>query len=170
MLGGRQAMETITMNNGQTIPAVGYGVFQMSSAEVAAIKPAVLQVEINPYWNQHELKVQLAQHDITFEGWYPLGHGDAKLLAEPVFSELAKKYSKTPAQTIMRWHFQEGNVTFPKTLSAEHMEQNLDIFDFELTEEELARINALPQQAYYQVPEEAPDFVLAQVDVDAAQQ
>lgn len=138
--------------------------------DVAIIKPAVLQVEINPYWNQHELKQQLAQHSITFEGWYPLGHGDAKLMAEPVFAQLAEKYGKTPVQVIMRWHFQEGNVTFPKTLSPEHMAQNLDIFDFALSEEEMARINALPQQAYYQVPEEAPDFMLATVDVDTAQQ
>lgn len=138
--------------------------------DVATIKPAVLQVEINPYWNQHELKGQLAQYGITFEGWYPLGHGDAKLLTEPVFAELGEKYGKTPAQVIMRWHFQEGNVTFPKTLSAEHMAQNLDIFDFALTDEEMARINALPQQAYFQVSDEAPEWAMGTVDIDAAQQ
>lgn len=132
--------------------------------DVAAIKPAVLQVEINPYWNQHELKSELAAHDITFEGWYPLGHGDAKLLAEPVFAELAEKYAKTPAQIILRWHIQEGNVVFPKTTSAEHMADNLAIFDFELTGEEMARIGALPQSAYYTVSEEAPAFVLAHND------
>lgn len=132
--------------------------------DVATITPAVMQVEINPYWNQHELKEQLAAHDMTFEGWYPLGHGDAKLLAEPVFEKLGNKHGKTPAQIIMRWHFQEGNVTFPKTLNLEHMKDNIDIFDFELTDEEMAQINALPQQPYYQVPEEAPAFVLEHND------
>ena len=134
---------------------------------VAAIKPAVLQVEINPYWNQHDLKAQLAERglsDIVYEGWYPLGHGDAALLAEPVFVELAQKYDKTPAQVILRWSFQEGNVTFPKTLNPEHMRENLEIFDFELTADEMARINALPQRPYYDVPEEPPAFVLAQND------
>lgn len=137
--------------------------------DVATIKPAVLQVEINPYWNQHELKAELAEHDITFEGWYPLGHGDAGLLREPVFVELAEKYGKTAAQVIMRWHVQEGNVVFPKTLSAAHMADNLDIFDFELTADEMARVNALPQHAYFHVSDEAPEWAMAQVDIDASQ-
>ena len=131
--------------------------------EVATIKPAVLQVEINPYWNQHELKAALAKRglsDTVFEGWYPLGHGDAALLAEPVFTELAAAHGKTPAQVILRWSYQEGNVTFPKTLNPAHMADNLNIFDFELTDDEMARINALPQRPYYEVPEEPPAFVL----------
>ena len=89
--------------------------------DVATIVPAVLQVEINPYWNQHALKQFLAGKDVTFEAWYPLGHGDAKLLGEPVFARLAQKYGKTPSQVILRWHIQEGNVVFPKTLNPEHM-------------------------------------------------
>lgn len=132
--------------------------------KVAEIKPAVLQVEINPYWNQHELKSALDGLDITFEGWYPLGHGDPALLAEPVFTELAGKYGKTAAQIILRWHVQEGNVTFPKTLNPQHMADNIDIFDFELTDAEMERINALPQRSYYTVPEEPPAFVLAEND------
>lgn len=138
--------------------------------DVATIKPAVLQVEINPYWNQHELKSVLAEHNITFEGWYPLGHGDANLLAEPVFAELSEKYGKTPAQIIERWHIQEGNVIFPKTLNPEHMADNLNIFDFELDQDEMAKINSLPQKAYYTVPDEQPDFTKGDVDIDANQQ
>ena len=135
--------------------------------EVATVKPAVLQVEINPYWNQHALKDELAKMglgDITLEGWYPLGHGDEGLLAKPVFTELARKYGKTPAQIILRWSVQEGNVVFPKTLNPEHMRQNIDIFDFELTSDEMAQVNALPQHPYYDVPEEPPAFVLATND------
>lgn len=91
-------------------------------------------------------------------------HGDAALLAEPVFAELAEKYGKTPAQVVLRWHVQEGNVVFPMTKSPAHMAENIDVFDFELTGEEMARINALPQKPYYEVPEEPPSFVLAHND------
>ncbi len=85
-------------------------------------------------------------------------------MAEPVFTRLAQKYGKTNAQVIMRWHIQEGNVVFPKTLNPAHMADNIDVFDFELTADEMAEINALPQRAYYNVPEEAPAFVLVQND------
>ena len=137
--------------------------------DVATIVPAVLQVEINPYWNQHALKQFLAGKDVTFEAWYPLGHGDAKLLGEPVFARLAQKYGKTPSQIILRWHIQEGNVVFPKTLNPEHVRENLDIFDFELTADEMAEINSLPQKPYYVIPDEPPAFVLQHNDYDAQQ-
>ena len=132
--------------------------------DVADITPAVLQVEINPYWNQHALKSELSDLNLAFEGWYPLGHGDQSLLAEPVFARLAERYGKTPAQIILRWHLQEGNVTFPKTCNPKHIKDNIDIFDFSLTDDEMAEINALPQRPYYTVPEEAPDFVLRHND------
>ena len=135
--------------------------------EVARIKPSVFQVEINPYWNQHALKKALAERglsDAVFEGWYPLGHGDEALLAEPVFAELAQKYGKTPAQVVLRWHMQEGNVVFPTSRNPQHIAQNIDIFDFELTDDEMARANALPQHCYYTVPEEAPTFMSATHD------
>lgn len=137
--------------------------------DVATIVPAVLQVEINPYWNQHALKQFLAGKDVTFEAWYPLGHGDAKLLGEPVFARLAQKYGKTPSQVILRWHVQEGNVVFPKTLNPEHMRENLDVFDFELTADEMAEINNLPQKPYYVIPDEPPAFVRQHNDYDAQQ-
>lgn len=135
--------------------------------KVAQIKPAALQVELNPYWNQHALKVELAKiglGDIVYEGWYPFGHGDAKLLAEPVIAKIAEAHGKTVAQVILRWMLQEGVVTFPKTTNPQHVLDNIDVFDFELSDDEMARINALPQKAYYDVPEEAPDFVLMQND------
>lgn len=135
--------------------------------EVAEIKPTALQVELNPYWNQHALKDELAKiglGDIVYEGWYPFGHGDAKLLAEPVIAKIAEAHGKTVAQVILRWMLQEGVVTFPKTTNPQHILDNIDVFDFELSEDEMARINRLPQKAYYDVPEEAPDFVLLQND------
>ncbi len=135
--------------------------------DAATIKPAVLQVEVNPYWNQHALKGELAKMglgDVVLEGWYPFGHGDAKLLAEPVLGKIAEAHGKTTAQVILRWMLQEGVVTFPKTTDPQHMRDNFDVFDFELSDDEMAHVNALPQQAYYDVPEEAPDFVLVHND------
>ena len=135
--------------------------------EAATVKPAVLQVELNPYWSQHALKAELATMglgDVVLEGWYPFGHGDAKLLAEPVLAKIAEAHGKTTAQAILRWMLQEGVVTFPKTTDPQHMRDNFDVFDFELSDDEMARVNALPQKAYYEVPEEAPDFVLVHND------
>ena len=135
--------------------------------EVAQIKPAALQVELNPYWNQHALKAELGKmdlEDVVLEGWYPFGHGDAKLLAEPVIAKIAEAHGKTVAQVILRWMLQEGVVTFPKTTNPQHILDNIDVFDFELPDDEMTRINALPQKAYYDVPEKAPDFVLVQND------
>ena len=134
---------------------------------MASITPAVLQVEMHPYWNQHEMKAFLKDRNVTFEAWYPLGHGDAKLMAEPVFAELAEKYGKSPAQIILRWHLEEGNVVFPKTLNPAHMAANIDIFDYALAADEVARINSLPQKAYYTVTDEPPAFVLQHNDWDA---
>lgn len=126
---------------------------------VSTIKPSVLQVEINPRWNQHPLKEALAAENLVYEGWYPLGHGDKELLSLPVFTTLAKKYGKAASQVILRWHIQEGNVVFPKTLNPQHMAENIDLFDFKLTDKEMAEINALPQEPYYHVPDEAPAWV-----------
>lgn len=126
---------------------------------VSTIKPSILQVEINPRWNQHPLKEALATENLVYEGWHPLGHGDKELLSLPVFTTLAEKYGKSTSQVILRWHIQEGNVVFPKTLNPQHMAENIDLFDFELTDKEMAEINALPQEPYYHVPDEAPVWV-----------
>lgn len=127
--------------------------------DVATIKPAVIQVEINPRNNQHALKKAFADERFVWEGWYPLGHGDKALLSADVITDLAKKHGKSNAQIILRWHMQEGNVVFPKTMNPAHMASNLDIFDFELTDEDMASINAIPQKPYYQVSDQAPAWV-----------
>jgi 2,5-diketo-D-gluconate reductase A len=134
--------------------------------DVAKVVPQVLQVEINPRNNQHEMKAWIADKNVVFEGWYPLGHGDKALINAPVFTKLAAKYGKSSAQIILRWHIQEGNVVFPKTTNPEHMRQNLEVFDFELTDEEMTEINAIEQKPYYTVPDAAPDFVLVESDFD----
>lgn len=127
--------------------------------DTAEIKPAVMQILINPYWNAHEYKEQVKDLGMVFEGWYPLGHGNKKMLQEPAIVNAAKAHGKSAAQVVLRWHFQEGNVVFPKTLNPAHMADNIDIFDFELSGEEMAAINALPQDPQYVVPDEAPAWV-----------
>ena len=111
--------------------------------EAAAIKPAVLQVECHPYFQQEELKKRLAPYGTVIESWYPIGHGDPGLINEPVFTELAQKYSKTNVQVILRWHIQAGNIIFPKSTNPQHIRDNSDIFDFALTDDEMARIKAI---------------------------
>ena len=111
--------------------------------EAATIKPAALQVECHPYYQQNDLKKRLAPYGTVIESWYPIGHGDAGLINEPVFTELAKKYGKTNVQIILRWHIQAGNVIFPKSTNPQHIRDNFDIFDFALTGDEMAQIRAM---------------------------
>ena len=111
--------------------------------DAATIKPSVMQVECHPCYQQGELKKRLASYGTVLEAWYPLGHGDAGLLAERLFTKLGEKYDKSPAQVILRWHIQEGTIVFPKTTNPAHMADNIDIFDFELTDDEMARVRAL---------------------------
>lgn len=111
--------------------------------EAAKIAPAVLQVECHPYYQQEALKERIAPYGTVIESWYPLGHGDKGLLNDPVIVAIADKYGKTPAQVILRWHIQEGTIVFPKTTNPEHMKQNIDIFDFELTDEDMAQMRSL---------------------------
>ena len=135
------------------VRAIGLSNFESERLEevcdAARIKPAALQVECHPYYQQHALKDRVAQFGTVLESWYPLGHGDAALLAEPLFAELGAKYSKTPAQVILRWHIQEGNVIFPKSTSPTHIADNMAIFDFALTDDEMAQIAKLDKGVRY---------------------
>ncbi len=109
----------------------------------AQIKPAVLQVECHPYYQQSALKQRVSSCGTVIESWYPIGHGDTSLINEPVFTRLGQKYGKTNVQIILRWHIQEGNVVFPKSTNPEHLRENFDIFDFSLTNSEMREIRAL---------------------------
>ena len=111
--------------------------------EAAEIKPAVNQVELHPYYQQNALKKRLEKYGTVLESWYPIGHGSAELINEAVFSEFGRKYGKSNVQIILRWHIQEGNIIFPKSTNPAHIRDNSDIFDFELTEDEMKQIEAL---------------------------
>ena len=113
------------------------------------IKPQVVQVEAHPYYPQTELKKLLAKYDMGLMAWYPLGHGDKNLVNETVFSDLATKYGKTNAQIILRWHVQSGNIVIPGSKNPNHIRDNFDIFDFELTQEEMELISRVDKNTRY---------------------
>ena len=108
-----------------------------------ATKPAVNQVEFNPLFQQKEIRALMAETDTKLEAWYPLGHGNAGLLGDPVITKLAEKYGKNAGQIILRFEVQEGVITLPKSTNPERIRTNLDVFDFELTEEEMKEMRAL---------------------------
>ena len=113
------------------------------------IVPQFIQVEAHPYFTQTELRKALARYDIKLMSWYPLGHGDKSLINEEIFASLGKKYGKTPAQVILRWHIQMGFVVIPGSKNVAHIRDNLDILDFALTEDEMAQIAALNKGVRY---------------------
>lgn len=123
--------------------------------ETMEIKPQVVQVEAHPYFPQTELKEVLAETGMRLMAWYPLGHGDKSLIEQPVFAELGAKYGKTPAQVILRWHVQSGHVVIPGSKNPDHIRDNFDIFDFELTDEDMAAIAGVETGVrYYNVTPE----------------
>lgn len=117
--------------------------------ENCEIKPQVIQVEAHPYFTQDELRRITDKENIKIMAWYPLGHGDSKLINEDVFTKLAKKYNKTNAQIILRWHTQMGFIVIPGTKNPEHIKQNFDIFDFKLTDEEMEQIAKINKNVRY---------------------
>lgn len=155
------------------VRALGLSNFpQEKIAEVidhAEIKPQLVTVECHPYFAQSDLREYLSQYGIVIEAWYPLGHGDKGLQEEPVFIKLAEKYGKTAAQVILRWHVQMGTSIIPGSKNPAHIADNADIFDFELTDEEMAEIAKLDgTKKYYEATEEAlAGYLAIKPDFDA---
>ncbi|OUM60780.1 hypothetical protein PIROE2DRAFT_45907 [Piromyces sp. E2] len=120
------------------------------------IKPVLNQVELNPYHQQRDIRKRMEEVNVKVEGWGPLGEGNSNLFNEEAIKSLAEKYNKSSAQIILRWHIQNGFITIPKSSKAERIKENFEIFDFELTEEEMNGINELdgkrrriqPNQSY----------------------
>ena len=135
------------------VRAIGLSNFNQGQIEeilsLCEVKPAVLQTEVHPYFQERELKKFLEREGMVIQAWYPLGHGDKALLEEPLFAELAQKYGKTNAQVILRWHIQAGNIVIPGSKNPAHIKDNFDLFDFSLTEEEMAKITALDKDTRY---------------------
>ena len=117
--------------------------------DICEVKPAVLQTEVHPDSQEKELKAFLDKEGIVIQAWYPLGHGDKALIQEPLFTEFGKKYGKSNAQIILRWHIQAGNIVIPGSKNPAHIKDNFNLFDFALTDDEMAKITALDKQKRY---------------------
>ncbi len=129
------------------VKSIGLSNFESERLEevlaIAKIPPSVLQVECHPYYQQNELKKRVEKYDTRIEAWYPIGHGDKALINEPLFTKLGQKYGKTNVQIILRWHIQEGTIVFPRSTNPVHIKENFEIFDFELTHDEMEQIRKL---------------------------
>ena len=125
--------------------SVGVSNFQPAHLDrivsATGIVPAVNQIEVHPYFRNDAARSASARHGVVIEAWSPLGQGT--VLEDPVIAAIALASSKSPSQVVLRWHVQHGHVIFPKSNREERMRENLDIFDFALTSDEMARIDAL---------------------------
>lgn len=133
------------------------------------IVPSLTQVEAHPYFPQTELKKYLDEKGIVLQAWYPLGgKGNDSVLSEEVFARIGEKYSKTPAQAILRWHIDSNNIVIPGSRNEEHIRQNIDIFDFELTDEDMAEIAKIQKTApfYNQTQDKLDGYAMWRPDVD----
>lgn len=120
-------------------------------ASFSRIEPMVNQVETHPFHQQREAKEWMDKYGVQIEAWAPFGEGRGGLFENPVLAEIAEKHGKTTAQVILRWHIQQGVVVIPKTTHKERMEQNMQVFDFTLSEEDIHAIAALDtkQSAFF---------------------
>jgi len=106
------------------------------------VVPAVNQIECHPYLQQKEVKAFCEEHGIHVEAWSPLMQGGEVLEREDL-QAISQKHNKTPAQVIIRWHLQNGTIVIPKSVTPARIEENFDVFDFELDEEDMVRLTAL---------------------------
>ncbi|MGV9425007.1 aldo/keto reductase [Streptomyces sp. NPDC003656] len=125
--------------------------------EETGVLPSVNQIEMHPRFPQHELRAAHAARGIATQSWSPLGRG-SELLAEPVVVAAAERHGVTPAQVVLRWHLQLGALPIPKSGSPERRRENLDLFGFALTEEEIAALSALEQGRIGGDPETHEEF------------
>jgi 2,5-diketo-D-gluconate reductase A len=105
------------------------------------ITPAVNQIELHPYLTQEELRADCADHNIAIEAWSPIAQG--KVLDDPTIVSIAERVGKTPAQVVLRWHIERGDIVFPKSVTPARVKENIDIFDFELSGEDVESITSL---------------------------
>lgn len=154
------------------VKAIGLSNFNQQQIQeilsMCEVKPTVLQTEVHPYSQEKDLKKFLAKEGIVIQAWYPLGHGDKALIEEPLFTGLGRKYGKSSAQIILRWHIQDGNIVIPGSKNPAHIKDNFDLFDFALTEDEMAQIAAMDKQKRYytSTPEMLRRYVEMVTDVD----
>lgn len=132
------------------VRAIGVSNFHVDHLEDlmkgATIPPVVNQIELHPQLTRMDIRDYCKKHDIAIQAWAPIGK--ASYLDDPVLQELAKKHNKTAAQIIIRWDYQNDIITIPKSVHASRQEENADIFDFELSQEDIEKINNLNQNKH----------------------
>jgi diketogulonate reductase-like aldo/keto reductase len=151
-VGAYQALETLLADG--KVRAIGVSNFMPDHLcrliEATTVVPAVNQIEVHPYFRQTELLAVNTEHGILSQAWSPIGgitfyrdgsHGST--LQDPVINDLATAHAKTPALVMLRWHLQQGRQAIPKSVTPSRIAENFDIFDFELTADQLAAIDAL---------------------------
>jgi 2,5-diketo-D-gluconate reductase A len=125
--------------------SIGVSNFQVAHLERLAaeanIAPAVNQIELHPYFQNREVRSYGEANGIATEAWSPIAQGD--VLGDPVVTEIAGQIERTPAQVVLRWHIQRSSIVFPKSVTPKRIEQNLRLFDFELDDDAMARIDGL---------------------------
>ncbi len=128
-----------------TVRSIGVSNFQIEHLEriidATGVVPAVNQIELHPRLQQPELRRFHSEHGILTEAWSPLGKG--QLLDDPVIEEIASAHGRTPAQIVLRWHIQLGNVVIPKSVTPSRIEENFHVFDFDLGQDEIERLGEL---------------------------
>ena len=138
-----QAMEQILADG--KVRAIGVSNFQPAHLERLAERtetvPAANQVEINPYFTNEAVRAYDSAHGIATQAWSPIAQG--AVLDDPTIVAIAERHGKTPAQVTLRWHLQRGDIVFPKSVTAQRVRENFDIFDFELTGAEVAAVSGL---------------------------
>lgn len=134
--------------------------------DAAEIKPHVIQLEAHPYCTEDDIMKDLKPYGTRIMAWYPLGHGDKTLVNQPIFTKLAKKYGKSNQQIVLRWHTQCGNIVIPGSKNPDHIKANLDIFDFKLTDDEMAEIAKLNTGKKYYNPTPEQEEAYATMNAD----
>ena len=154
------------------IKALGLSNFSVEQIQkildICEIKPVVMQMECHPYYIAEDVKEFCDVHGITLQSWYPLGHGHHDLLNENLLESLANQYHKTNSQVILRWHIQMGFCPVPGSKSECHILENIEIYDFELTDDEMNQIATLNKhQPIYQATEQSKHMLATTIpDVD----
>ncbi|KDE98556.1 oxidoreductase [Mycolicibacterium aromaticivorans JS19b1 = JCM 16368] len=125
--------------------SIGVSNFQIHHLETLArdteTVPAVNQIEVHPYFANDELRAYGTDHTILTEAWSPIAQG--AVLGDPVIGKIAERLGKSPAQVVLRWHIERGDIVFPKSVTPERIKENLEIFDFELGDDDIDAITAL---------------------------
>lgn len=166
----RAVEEAVRQGKVRSIGLSNVSVEQFEEFRAAAdVAPSVLQVEAHPYYPQTSLKEYLSGVGAILMAWYPLGSGDKSLLSQPVLAQLGEKYGKSPAQVVLRWHVQAGNVAVPGSRNPEHIRANGDVFDFSLTDQEMALVAGLDRGTpyYTATPEALQGYLSFAPDFDA---